>query len=126
VTLDEVRADLARQDKNALVDMLMGQAMEDDRLRQQLLMKAAKGGRRGLDVATYRQAIDNAVNRGDFVEYREVHGYARAIDDVIDSVEELLKEGHPAEVIELTEHALAAGERRGGCVARGQGGRLLE
>jgi len=128
VTLDDVRADLARQDKNALVEMLMGQATEDDRLRQRLLMKAAKGGRRGLDVATYRQAIDSAVNLGDFVEYGEVHDYARGIDDVIDSVEDLLKEGHAAEVIELTEHALAAVEEAMGSVDDSDGymGGILE
>jgi uncharacterized Zn finger protein len=107
VTMDDVRAYLAGQDKGALVDLLMEQAMDDDRLRERLLMKAAKKGRKGLDVATFRVAIDNAVDTGDFVDYRSASDYASGIGEVVDSIAELLKEGHAAEVIELTEHALA-------------------
>jgi len=110
VTMDDVRACLAGQDKAALVDLLMEQAMDDDRLRQRLLMKAAKKGPQGLDLATYREAIDSAADTGGFVEYGAAHGYAQGIEDAVDSVEELLKEGHAAEVIELAEHALAAVE----------------
>lgn len=110
VTMDDVRAHLTRQDKRALVELLMEHAMADDRLRERLLMKAAKGGPKGLDLATFRAAIDNAVHAGDFVDYRSMHGYAQGIEEVIETVTELLKEGHAAEVIELTEHALAAVE----------------
>ena len=110
VTMDDVRTYLAGQDKAALVDRLMEQAMDDDRLRQRLLMSAAKKAPKGLDVATYREAIDRVVDTGEFVEYGAAHDYAQGIEDTIDSVEELLKEGHAAEVIELAEHALAAVE----------------
>ncbi len=110
VTMDDVRAHLAGQDKDALVDMLMAQAIDDDRLRQRLLMKAAKKGPKGLDVATYRHAIDEAVDVGGFVDYHGAYDYARGIEETIDSVEALLKEGHAAEVIEITEHALEAVE----------------
>lgn len=41
-TMDDVRAYLAAQDKTVLVDMLMELAIDDDRLRQRLLMKSAK------------------------------------------------------------------------------------
>lgn len=47
VTMDDVRAHLLGQDKSALVNMLVEHAMEDDRLRQRLLMKAAKKAPRG-------------------------------------------------------------------------------
>ena len=110
VTMDDVREYLVRQNKEALVEMLMKQAVDDDGLRQHLLMKAAKKGARGLDIATYQQAIDEAVHAGEFVDYRSAYHYARGIDDVIDAVQELLKDGHEAEVIELTEHALEAVE----------------
>jgi uncharacterized Zn finger protein len=128
VTMDDVRTHLSAQEKDALVGLLMEQAMEDDRLRQRLLMKAAKKGPSGLDIATYRQAIDDAVNLGGFVEYREMYGYARSIEDAVDSVEELLKEGHAAEVIELAEHALATVEEAMGSVDDSDGhmGGILE
>ena len=47
VTMDDVRTYLSGQDKSVLVNMLVEHAMEDDRLRQRLLMKAAKKGAKG-------------------------------------------------------------------------------
>lgn len=106
VTMKDVHASLAAQSKDALVAMLMEQAMEDDRLRQKLLLKAAKQGRKRIDLNTYRNAIDEAVDVGGFVDYREAHNYSQGIEETVDSIMELLKEGHAAEVIELSEHAL--------------------
>lgn len=110
VTMQDVRAHLATLNKGTLADMLIDQAMEDDRLRQRLLMKVARKGPKGLDVATYRRAIDEAVDVDGFVDYRDACDYARGIEEAIDSVEELLKDGHAAEVIELAEHALESVE----------------
>ena len=42
----------------------MGQLAGDDHLREQLLLKAAKKSPKGLDLATYRRAIDDAVDPG--------------------------------------------------------------
>lgn len=128
VPMDDVRTYLAGQDKSVLVAMLMEQAMDDDRLRQRLLMKAARKGPKGLDVATYRQVINEAVDLGEFVDYLDAYDYARGIEEAIDSVEELLKEGHAAEVIDLTEHALEAVEEAMGSVDDSDGnvGGILE
>lgn len=109
-TMKDVEAYLERQDKDTLVRMLMEQAMDDDRLRERLLMKTARMGPKGLDLATFRRAIDHAVSTGDFIEYGEVWDYAQGIEEVITSIEELLKEGYAAEVIELVEYALDAVE----------------
>jgi uncharacterized Zn finger protein len=65
VTMDDVRTWLTGQDKHALVELLMDRAMDDDRLRQRLLLRAAKRHAKGLDLATYRLAIDEAVVPGD-------------------------------------------------------------
>jgi uncharacterized Zn finger protein len=43
VTMDDVRTHLTAQGKEALVDLLVERAMEDDRLRQRLLMKPRRG-----------------------------------------------------------------------------------
>ena len=128
VTMNDVRAYLAKQDKNVLVSLLMDQAMNDDRLRERLLMRTAKNGPRGLDLGTFRAAIDNAVDTGEFIDYRSAYDYAHGIGDVIDSIAELLQEGHAAEVIELAEHALAAVEKAMGSVddSDGEMGGILE
>lgn len=121
VTMEDVRADLSCREKKELVDLLMEQAMEDDRLRRRLLMKAAKRGGKDLDLAAYRQAIDQAVDSREFVDYGAAHDYARGIDEVIDSVEALLKEGYAAEVVELSEHALRSVEEALGSVDDSEG-----
>ncbi|MEK7667456.1 MAG: DUF6880 family protein, partial [Gemmatimonadota bacterium] len=110
VSMKDVRDYLAAQGQNALAAMLMEQAMGDERLRRRLLMAAAKHGRKGLDVASYLAAIDTAVDTGGFIEYGAAHDYALGIEDAVASIEELLNEGHASEVIEITEHALAAVE----------------
>ena len=128
ITMDDVRAHLAEQDKDVLVNMLMDQAMNDDRLRERLLMRTAKDSPKGLDLGTFRAAIDNAVDTGEFVDYRSAGDYAQGIEEVIDSIAELLREGHAAEVIELAEYALAAVENTMGSVDDSDGhmGGLLE
>jgi uncharacterized Zn finger protein len=116
VTMDDVRAHLSGLDKSTLVNMLVDHAVEDDHLRQRLLMKAAKKGAKGIDLITYRRAIDEAVEADGFVNYRSAYEYANGIEEVIDPVEELLKEGYADEVIELAEHALGAVEEAMGSV----------
>ncbi|HLE57253.1 MAG TPA: SWIM zinc finger family protein, partial [Rhodothermia bacterium] len=76
VTMKDVSSYLSTQSKEALVGMLMEQTAVDDRLRQRLLMQVAKTGRKGIDVATYRRAIDDAVETDGFVDYRSMRGYA--------------------------------------------------
>ena len=128
VTMDDVRTYLSGQDKSVLVNMLVEHAMEDDRLRQRLLMKAAKKGAKGIDLISYRRAIDEAVEVDEFVNYRSAYEYASGIEEVIDPVEELLKEGYADEVIELAEHALEAVEEAMGSVDDSDGnmGGILE
>src|SRR4030095_17034681 len=81
VTMDDVRTYLSGQDKSVLVNMLVEHAMEDDRLRQRLLMKTAKKGAKGIDLATYRHAIDDAVEPDGFVDYRSAYDYAHGIEE---------------------------------------------
>ncbi|HTN72254.1 MAG TPA: SWIM zinc finger family protein [Methylomirabilota bacterium] len=128
VTIDDVRAHLLGQDKRALVDMLVEHAMEDDRLRQRLSMKAAKKSSKALDLTTFQRAIDDAVEPDGFVDYRSAYQYASGIGEVIDSVEDLLKEGFAREVVEVTEHALEAVEEAMGSVddSDGEMGTILE
>ncbi len=111
VTMRDVRAYLAAQKTDVLVDLLMRHAEQDENLQRRLLMMAAKKAANGLDVATYRQAIEDAIVPDDFVSYDEMYDYTRKVDEVIDSIENLLKEGHAVAVIDLTEHALRSAEK---------------
>ena len=116
VTDDDVRAYLKGQDKDMLVDLLVEHAAEDDRLGRRLFVKAAKNTAKGINLATYRRAIDEAVEPDGFVSYREAYDYTQGIDEVIDSIADLLKEGNPTPVIELTEYALDAVEHAMGSI----------
>jgi uncharacterized Zn finger protein len=128
VNMEDVRAYLSGQDKKALVEILIEQATDDDHLRQRLFLKAAKKGSKALNLATYQGAIDDAVGIDGFVDYRSAYDYAHGIEEVIDSVEERLKEGHAAEVISLAEYALEAVEEAMGSVDDSDGdmGNILE
>jgi uncharacterized Zn finger protein len=110
VTMDDVREWLAGQGNRALVEMIMDQAMDDERLRQRPLLKAAKTRPKGIDLDAYRRAIDEAVDPGGFVDCHGAYEFASSIGDAVDSLEELLREGHALEVVELAEHALEAVE----------------
>jgi hypothetical protein len=64
----------------------------------------------GLDLAAFRRAIDAAVDFEGFPEYGSPWDYARGIENAVASIAELLEEGFAAEVVELSEYALAAVE----------------
>jgi hypothetical protein len=95
---------------------LTEQTQEDERLRRRLLMEAAQKIPTGPHVATYRASIDRAVQIRGFVDYRSSYQYARGIENTIDAIERLLKDGHAATVIDLTEYALKAVEAALGSV----------
>lgn len=112
--MDDVRAYLAEQSKDALADILMEQALENEWLRARLLMRVvthrAKKGGSAVNVQLFLDAIDYAIDEQVYVSYHEVAGYASGIDDAVDSIEDLLKEGHGAEAVEVVEHAFHAVE----------------
>jgi tetratricopeptide (TPR) repeat protein len=116
VTMDDVRTWLVQQNKNALVDMIVDQAMGDDRLRRRLFLTAAKGSSTGIDLESYRQLIDEAIDVDSLVDYHGVYEYASGIEEAVDSIEELLTEGHAAEAIDLVEHCIEAVEKAMGSV----------
>jgi uncharacterized Zn finger protein len=106
VTMDDVRIYLGGLAKEALVEVIIRQAKDDDNLRDRLLMKAAGHRDAGIDLSAFRNALHNAVDTGGYIHYREMYAYTQGIHRVIDSIDELLDEGHASEVIELIESAL--------------------
>lgn len=110
------------------MNLLIEQTADDERLRDRLLMKSAKRNAKGLNLSSFRRAIDEAVDAGGYVDYYAAHDYARGIEDAIKTLEDLLKEGHAVEVIELAEYALKAVEEAIGSVDDSDGhmGGILE
>lgn len=107
LTMEDVRAHLAREDKEALIELLMQQAMEDADLRRRLMMQAARQSPKGLDLGPFYAAIDEAVLVTGFVPYRETHAYVQGVYRVVASLRDLLTEGHAVEAIEIIEYALS-------------------
>ena len=106
VTLADAEKILQTEDKDALVRMVLNWAKDDARLHERLILYAARRSGPDTGAAAVRRAFENAVRVSDFVPYREATGWARGVDDAIDSVEQLLNDGQPAGVIELCESAL--------------------
>jgi len=106
VTLADAGKILQAEDKDTLVGMVLDWAKDDERLHERLILYAARRSGPDTGAAAVRRAFEKAVRVRDFVPYREATGWARGVDDAIDSVEQLLKDGQAAAVIELCESAL--------------------
>ncbi|MEJ7816234.1 MAG: DUF6880 family protein [Rubrobacter sp.] len=112
-TMDDVRAYLDGREKDELVGIVMEQAMEDERLRERLLLRAARTGGGTPDAAAFRRAIDRVVEPpGDYWGHGSPWDYARKLESMVESLADLLKEGFAAETMELSEYALAEVEEK--------------
>lgn len=116
ITMKDVRAHLATLPSATLVELVVQHALEDEELRQRLVLDVAKAASTGVKLHTYRQAISNAIGMGGrFIDYREAASYFLQIHAVISSIE-ALRDTEPLAVIELVEHALQLLERAMGHV----------
>ncbi len=106
LTLADAGKRLRDEDKETLVRMMLDWAKDDERLHERLILYAARRSGPDTGAAAVQRAFERAVRVHDFVHYREAGGWARGVDDAIDSVEQLLKDGQAAAVIELSESAL--------------------
>jgi len=102
----DIKAYLSTQPPEALMDLLLDVAQRDDRLYQSLLLKAERTGGGGNVVKAFRQAIDDATRIHSFVDWREVGTFAGNIEQVTDSLAELLKPDTAAMSVELAEYAI--------------------
>lgn len=108
--LDRLREYLFEQSPSTLVEIIIEQALWDDKLLRQLTMRAAHGGE-AVDMKAMRRAITEATRTGRFVDYHSAPSFARGIEDVVKAISQLLKEGRAHEVIQLSEYALRRVER---------------
>lgn len=105
----DVRAYLAGLDHTVLVDLLVERAAQDDVFDARLRMSAARATE-GAPIAVFRNALDEAFVVRDYVDYRHMHDYARTIDSALDSLGQLLDDGHAEAVVALAEHAIDRAE----------------
>ncbi|MGA8746530.1 MAG: DUF6880 family protein [Solirubrobacterales bacterium] len=115
ISIDDVRAHLGSLKKKQLVELLIDEASEDEHLLDRLRLRAATG-KDGVDMGSFRDAIDHAVDPGGFISYAEAYDYSRTLDETIASLRAVLLAGHATEAVELIEHCCAAIERTGGRV----------
>lgn len=108
LTLKDVRSWLLTRDKKELADLLMAQAMDHEGLRRRLLLEAAKTAGKGADIETYRKAIDQAVDAVSDDDFEDDYDYVSGIEEAIDPIGKLLKEGRASDAMALAEHALDA------------------
>lgn len=102
----DLRSYLQTLGDDALVELVLGQAADDWRLRERLTALAAAAAGSGIDEVTWRRRVDAVfAPYGDFVPYGEAAGWAADVDDVLSALEEQLDAGHAAAVIGLFEHA---------------------
>ena len=106
ITLADAAKIFQAEDKETLLRMILDWAKDDDRLRERLILYAARRSGPETGVAAVRRAFEKAVRVRAFVHYREASAYARGVDDAIDSIQQLLNDGQAAAVIELCESAL--------------------
>jgi uncharacterized Zn finger protein len=102
----DIRQFLETQPAESLIEVLLDVAQRDDRLFQSLLLKAERTVGGGNAEKAFRRAIDDAVRIRGFIEWREVGTYAGNIDQVVDSLAELLQPDSAAMLIGLAEHAI--------------------
>lgn len=102
----DIEAYLGTQDAQILIDLLLEVAQRDDRLYQLLWLKAERAGA-GANVAPlFRKAIDDATHIHDFIEWEDASDFVATIDQVVDSLAELLKPETASTLIELAEYAI--------------------
>ena len=101
----DIRHYLEAQPTESLIECLLDVAQRDDRLFQSLLLKAERTQGGGNVEKAFRRAIDDAVQIRGFIDWREVGTYAGNIDQIADSLTELLPDS-AAMLVGLAEHAI--------------------
>jgi uncharacterized Zn finger protein len=94
-----------------LAGMILDLARRDDRLYQSLVLKSERNSGGADLVNVMRKAIDHATRIRGFVDWREAREFADRLDQVADSLEELLDSDTVDALVGLAEYAIESGER---------------
>lgn len=117
ITLEDVRRHLDGETKAVLVDLLVDRAAQDADLFNLLRLRVAKQSHRGsVDMEEWKAVLRRTIAPGDFLDWRAVSHHAQRIDRVVDSLEQLITDGHASAAIELADYALQEVEQAIGSV----------
>lgn len=115
---EEARAKIAHHlfqvPRERLFALILEATDYDDILRRRLLLEAAgvaraERTRRAVpapDLEAYRRLLREAIATADYVDYDAMPDYVQGVQEAIAPLGDLLRDGHAAAVVELTEHAL--------------------
>lgn len=101
----DLAAYLRGLDHEALVELLVERAAADDLFDARLRMAAARISVGALSLDAFRHALAAAFETDGYVGYREAYDYTSGIDSVLNSLGQLLEDGHADAVMALAEHA---------------------
>ncbi|WP_324338216.1 SWIM zinc finger family protein [Baekduia sp.] len=90
---------------DGLVDLVVEQAGVDLRFGERLAARALRAADGPVDMGACRALLDRAMRVRGYVDYQEAWGFFQGVEDAIDTIAELLEDGHSGEVVELCEHA---------------------
>ncbi|MDP3844741.1 MAG: SWIM zinc finger family protein [Oxalobacteraceae bacterium] len=102
----EIRAHLASQPPEALITLLLEVAARDERLYRLLLLKSERAAGPAGTLKAFRRAIDSATKTRGFVDWQEAGAYAADLDQMADSLQELLNADSAAMLVGLAERAI--------------------
>ncbi|HYE34374.1 SWIM zinc finger family protein [Methylocaldum sp.] len=106
-----IRKFLQIQSPEYLTGLLMDQAQRDDALYRSLLLKAERASGLVDTIKSFRKAIDSATRIRGFVDWDEAGGFASDLDELVDSLEELLTPGTANTLVDLAEYAIERVDR---------------
>lgn len=108
-------------DHEALVELVLERA-KDDLFHARLGMAAAATNAGAPVLDAFRHALEAAFESDGFVSYRDAHDYTSGIESVLDSLGQLLEDGHADAVVTLAEHAADLAEAALGYIDDSDGG----
>lgn len=114
------------QDAATLVAWLLEAAKRDDVLYENLLLKARRTAGPVSTIKAFRAAIDRAVDTDGYVDWHEASTYAAGLENIADSLAELLQQGQAAALVELAEYAIARVEAACEYVDDSNGGKMTD
>ena len=94
---------LASLSKDQLVAEMLELLASDRNLRRRFELRAAA---RRADVDQVRSAVQNLVERDDFIEYAEARNYARDVSRAAEAIDDLIDSGAAEDAIDLARDAL--------------------
>ncbi|WP_411728273.1 SWIM zinc finger family protein [Methyloglobulus sp.] len=102
----DIRDYLALQKPEVLIALVLDVAQRDDRLYQSLSLKAERTGAGSNVQQIFRKAINKATRVHGFVDWREAGDFAGDLEQLVESLEELLTPDSAGILVELLEYAI--------------------